>query len=171
MPRELLILRHAKSDWSTGASSDFERPLADRGRNDAPLMGAWMHKMGLIPRHVVSSPAERARETSVLVCKALDIRKKDISWDTRIYAADVSELLGALADCPGDASSVLIVGHNPGLEDLVVHLVADDLEIPDDGKLLPTAALARLEMPDDWSRLGRGVARLSSITRPRDLKD
>lgn len=171
MSRELLILRHAKSDWSTDASSDFERPLAERGRNDAPRMGAWMRKKGLVPRHVVSSPAERARETAVLVCNALDIKKKDIRWDTRIYAAEVSELIAALADCPGDASSVLLVGHNPGLEDLVEHLVADDLDIPEDGKLLPTATLARLEMPDDWSGLDRGVARLKSITRPRDLKD
>ncbi len=170
MPRELLILRHAKSDWSTSAIADFDRPLAPRGRSDAPAMGAWMKREGLLPAHVVSSPAERARETALAVSKELGIKKKNISWDTEIYAADVPGLLRALARCPGEISPVLLIGHNPGLEDLVLYLAAEAVVIPDDGKLLPTAALARLEMPENWGKLDRGDAQLLSITRPRDIK-
>jgi phosphohistidine phosphatase len=170
MPRDLLILRHAKSDWSTSATRDFERPLAKRGRNDAPRMGEWLAREGLVPGAIVSSPAERARETTLLVCKSVGFKLKKVFWEDAVYAANLSELLGVLAGCPADAASVMLVGHNPGLEDLVDFL-ADGVEEPADGKLLPTAALARLEMPEDWGHLKSGCARLLSITRPRDLGD
>jgi phosphohistidine phosphatase len=170
MPRELLILRHAKSDWSTGASSDFERPLAKRGKKDAPRVGKWLYQEGLVPDLVISSPAERARQTAVTVCKSLDYKKKKIQWDDKVYAAGVKELLAVLAHrCPRDQETVLLVGHNPGLEDLVLYLAGDEVDEPADGKLLPTAAVARLEMPDDWSALEAGCAHLVAVTRPRAL--
>lgn len=169
MPRELLILRHAKSDWGSGAQADFDRPLSRRGKHDAPRIGSWLYREGLVPDHVVSSPAERARQTTLKVCKGLDIGKKHIVWDPDLYEASVSDLLAALARCPSHAATVLLVGHNPGLEELMQHLVGDDLEMPADGKLLPTAALARLEMPEDWGRLDQGCAQLVSVCRPKGL--
>jgi len=169
MPRELLILRHAKSDWGTSAPSDFARPLAKRGKKDAPRVGAWLYREGMVPEAVISSPAERARETTRKVCKSMDFKEEKVVWDDRIYAAGLSELSQVLARCPADASTVLLVGHNPGLEDLLEFLVGDDLEVPLDGKILPTAALARLEMPDDWSALRAGCAQLISMNRPRNL--
>jgi phosphohistidine phosphatase len=170
MPRELLILRHAKSDWDGDALSDFARPLAKRGKKDAPRVGAWMYREGLVPDLVVSSPAERARETTHAVCKGLDYKRKAVVWDQAIYEATVADLLGALARLPANAKTVLLVGHNPGLEELLVHLVGDDLDDLDDGKLLPTAALARLEMPDDWSNLTPGCAQLVNITLSKTLR-
>ncbi|MGA7982533.1 MAG: histidine phosphatase family protein [Chromatiaceae bacterium] len=167
MSRELLILRHAKSDWNSDGSNDFQRPLAKRGKKDAPRVGEWLYREGLVPDFVISSPAERAKQTAVKVCKSLDFKKKQIVWDDAIYAADAPELLQVLARCPAAASTVLLVGHNPGLEDLVKFLAGDEVETPDDGKLLPTAATARLEMPDDWQALERGCAQLVSVTRPR----
>lgn len=169
MSRELLILRHAKSDWRAGDSDDFARPLAKRGKHDAPKVGAWLYREGLVPDHVICSPAERARQTAEIVCKRLDFKKKKIVLDADLYAAEVSDLLAALARCPASATTVLIVGHNPGLEDLVKHLAGEDLDLPEDGKLLPTATVARLEMPDDWSQLAPGSAQIVSITRPRSL--
>ncbi len=169
MARELLILRHAKSDWDSGHASDFERPLSRRGKNDAPRVGAWLYREGLVPDHVISSPAERARQTAVKVCKSLELSKKKIVWDPEIYEADVSGLLQVLGRCPSDAPTVLLVGHNPGLESLVQYLAGDDLEAAEDGKLLPTATVARLEMPDDWSELMRGCAQVISVTRPKGL--
>jgi phosphohistidine phosphatase len=171
MPRELLILRHAKSDWDSGVAADFNRPLSKRGKNDAPRVGAWLYREGLVPDLVVSSPAERARQTASKVCKCLDIKKGRIHWDRDIYEAEAQTLLSVLSRCPPDAATVLLIGHNPGLEHLLMHLVGDDLEIPDDGKLLPTATVARLEMPDDWHDLPCGSAQLVSITRPKSLKD
>lgn len=169
MHRELLILRHAKSNWETGASRDFDRPLAKRGKKDAPRVGEWLYREGLVPDLVVSSPAERARETAVKVCKSMEFKKKKIQWDDEVYGAGVADLLRLLARCPRDARTVLLVGHNPGFEDLVRYLAADELEEPSDGKLLPTAALARLEMPDDWSTLEAGCAQLVAVNRPRKL--
>jgi phosphohistidine phosphatase len=169
MPRELLILRHAKSDWETGAASDFDRPLAKRGRKDAPRVGEWLYREGIIPDYVVSSPAERARDTALRVCKSLDYKKGDIVWEGEIYEAGVPELLAVLSRSPADAGTVLLVGHNPGLEELLRFLTGGDFDEPQDGKLLPTAALARLEMPDDWSALEKGSGSLLSIVRPKQL--
>lgn len=169
MSRELLILRHAKSDWGPGHQSDFDRPLNRRGKQDAPKVGSWLYREGLVPDRVLSSPAQRARQTTLKVCKGLDIGKKDIDWDPDLYGASTPHLLGALGRCPSQAATVLLVGHNPGLEELLRYLAGDDLEVPEDGKLLPTATLARLEMPDDWSNLERGCAQLLSVTRPKGL--
>jgi phosphohistidine phosphatase len=170
MPRELLILRHAKSDWDGDAGSDFARPLAKRGKKDAPRMGAWMYREGLVPDLVVSSPAERARQTTHAVCKGLDYKRKAVVWDEAIYEATAADLLGVLARLPASAKTVLLVGHNPGLEELLVHLVGDDVDELDEGRLLPTAALARVEMPDDWSNLGPGCAQLVNVTLPKSLR-
>jgi len=169
MSRELLILRHAKSDWDAGASSDFERPLAKRGKKDAPRVGEWLFREGLVPDLVISSPAERARQTAVKVCKSMDYKKKKIQWKKQLYEASLDRLLRLLAGCPPAAQTVLVVGHNPGLEDLVSYLAGDDLEEPADRKLLPTATLARLEMPNDWAALDAGCALSVAITRPRNL--
>lgn len=165
--RELLLLRHAKSDWGSGAASDFERPLARRGKRDAPRVGEWLYREGLVPNQVLSSPAQRARQTALKVCKALDIKKKAICWEPAIYDASLAELLAVLGRCPATARTVLLVGHNPGLEELLRHLTGGEHPEPADGKLLPTAALARLEMPDDWSQLAPGCALLLSLIRPR----
>ncbi len=170
MPRELLILRHAKSDWDTPAASDFERPLAKRGKKDAPRVGEWLYREGLIPRLIVSSPAQRARETALKVCKCLDLPRKRIVWDQDVYDADLHTLLAVLARVPVAADLVLLVGHNPGLEELLRHLAGGDVEESPDGKLLPTATVARLEMPNDWSALAPGCAALVSIVRPKQLK-
>ena len=169
MPRELLLLRHAKSAWGTDAPTDFERPLAARGRRDAPRMGLWMRENDLGPDHVVSSPAKRAQETVHLVLAELGLDGESAVTADEIYDAAVSDLLDVLADCPAERRRVLLVGHNPGLEDLVEHL-AGRVDAPAGGKVFPTAALAHLAMPDDWTRLSRGCAELKALIRPRALR-
>jgi len=169
MSRELLIMRHAKSDWD-GGDADFDRPLTRRGKADAPKVGAWLAQEGLVPDHVVSSPARRAHQTALRLCKALGIPKGQIDWDPRVYDADLDGLLEALGCCPPDAPRVLLIGHNPGLETLLLHL-ADAAPVErEDGKLLTTAALARLTMPEHWTSLPADCAQLICITRPRDLQ-
>ena len=170
MPRELLILRHAKSDWDERAESDFARPLAKRGKKDAPRVGAWMYREGLVPDLVVSSPAERARQTTEAVCKGLDYKRKAVVWDQAVYEATLADLLGLLSRLPAHAKTVLLVGHNPGIEELLIYLAGDEIDEFGGGKLLPTAALARLEMPDDWSNLAPGCAQLVNLTLPRTLR-
>lgn len=170
MSRELFILRHAKSNWKAKVSSDFDRPLAERGLKDAPRMGTWLYREGMLPGLIMSSPAVRARDTALKVCKTLDLKKKSIHWEPRLYEADLATLLNLLAEMESGLNSVLLIGHNPGLEELLRHLVGSDLDEPEDGKLLPTAALARLEMPADWTRLDCGCANLISLVRPKQLR-
>lgn len=168
---ELLILRHAKSDWNTSARSDFERPLSKRGRRDAPRVGRFVAAKGLVPDYVVSSPAERARQTVLAVCEQLGIGEALIHWDDRIYHSSTASLMDVLCECPPSARRVLIAGHNPGLENLVRVLCADVVPTPYDFKLMPTAALAHLEVPGPWSELDGGTAKLVDITRAKSLGD
>ena len=170
MPRELLILRHAKSAWDTDAPSDFERPLAKRGRRDAPRVGRFLRDQGLVPDYVVSSPAERARQTVIAVCAKMDIEPEQINWDSRIYHGSSGSLLSVLNGCPPHARRVMIAGHNPGLEILLRNLCNDEVPMPSDYKLMPTAAVAHLEILSEWSQLKGGLARLVSLTRARSLK-
>lgn len=169
MSRELLILRHGKSDWSV-ETDDFNRPLKQRGKKGAELIAKWVGDQALIPDHVVSSPATRAIDTARRVMEALGREASDIHTDERVYEASLDELLEVLADCPAEAQRVLIVGHNPGLEDLLLHLVPTPPMIPENGKLMPTAALACLTMPDDWHALADGSARLLHLIKPAALQ-
>mgnify|MGYP000859519748 CR=1 FL=1 len=164
----LFVLRHGKSDWSTG-QPDFDRPLAERGRTGAQRVGAWMKDEGLVPDQVISSPARRARETAESVCRSLGLKERGICFDERIYGGSIAEMLASLADHAGDARQVLLVGHNPGLEELVDFLTQGQIMQPDDGKLLPTAALAALRPLTDWRSLGQRGAELLSITRPGEM--
>ena len=170
MPRHLLIMRHAKSAWDTDAATDFERPLSKRGRQDAPRIGAWVQAQDLKPDYIVSSPAIRAQETIHLVCEALETPKRTIHWDQRIYGANLDNLLTILKEQPQHAKRVLLVGHNPGVDELVSYLWGDDILLPPNGNLMPTAALAHLSMPEDWATLEYGCAQLRSLTRPKELK-
>jgi len=171
MSRELLILRHAKSAWDTDAPTDFERPLAKRGRRAAPRVGRWLLQQGLIPDYVVSSPAARARQTVLAVCDQLNVSHDKLNWDQRIYGGGTASLVSVLQESPENANRVLIAGHNPGLEMLLNYLCGPDLPFPRDGKLMPTAAVAHLQIGSDWENLGRGSAKLLSITRARSLTD
>lgn len=166
--KTLLVLRHGKSDWSTGLE-DFHRPLVSRGRVGSRKMGAWIRSQDLVPDTVLSSPAERARMTTVHACKAMGVSLETVRWDERLYEASVEDHLAALADCPETAQLVMLVGHNPGLEELVEYLAVGEVKIPADGKLLPTSALAQLEMTGDWRGLKRGCARIAVVTRPADV--
>jgi len=171
MSHELLILRHAKSAWDTAAATDFDRPLARRGRKAAPRVGRFLLQQGLVPDFVVSSPAVRARQTVIAVCEQLDFEPSRISWDERIYGGWTDSLLAVLKHSPEHAHRVLIAGHNPGLESLLQYLCRDRVPIPANGKLLPTAAVAQLEIDSEWRDLDRGVASLLGITRSRSLAD
>jgi phosphohistidine phosphatase len=169
MPRELFLLRHAKSAWPEGVA-DYNRPLKKRGKKAALLMGEWLLSQDLSPDSIVSSPAERARETAEKLCKGLQIKKHGLLYfDDRIYEASIESLKSVLADCPSFKQRVLIVGHNPGLDNLLIDLVAESLIPDDDDKILGTANLARISLPDDWNQLDKGCGQLISITKPKDI--
>lgn len=169
MSRSLILLRHGKSDWSTG-DEDYDRPLKKRGRNASVRAGRWLIDNTRLPDFVISSPARRAIQTAEICCDTMGIRKKNIYKRKHIYLATVEELLFVLEDCPQEAQRVMLVGHNPGLEELLYFLVNGRMTVPEDGKIMPTATLALLEMPDNWSKLDVGSAELEFLVRPSELR-
>ena len=144
--KTLLVLRHAKSSWDDAALDDHERPLNKRGRRDAPRMGELVREHGLIPDVVISSDAVRARLTAEAVVEAARYAG-EILLDRRLYLAGPADILSLLRTVGEKAETVMIVGHNPGLEELVAQLTGD-------WQNLPTAALAQIVLPiDRWRDL------------------
>ncbi len=168
MSRELWLLRHAKAKRDDNIE-DFDRALKKSGKLSAQRVGAWLQQQHLLPDLVLSSPAKRAITTATIAIEAMGA-DLTATQDKRLYAEGFERLKTVLAECPVDAQRVLLVGHNPELEDLLIHLVGL-ANIPDGNKLLPTAALARLAMPDDWTQLSIESAQLLSITKARSLNE
>jgi phosphohistidine phosphatase len=169
--RELLVLRHAKSAWDTDAETDFERPLAKRGRRDCPRIGAFIAGNDLVPDLVVSSPAERARETARRVLEAAGGDPETVVFDEEFYGGGTEEIRRALADVPGTFRRVMVVGHNPGFESFAQWLSGAPLPAPEEVKTFPTGALARFRMPEDWTTISAGSGELVQLVRPRELPE
>ncbi|HEX5137220.1 MAG TPA: histidine phosphatase family protein [Planctomycetota bacterium] len=161
--RDLLLLRHAKASRSPGVASDFERPLTRRGRRDAPRIARWMKTHDLVPDCVIASPSLRTRETAELVIDELELPDEVMRWDERAYDADVTTLLHVIAEAPADARRILLVGHNPGIEDLVRGLGGDTAREPRKGKFFPPCALAHLRVGSPWTALRAGAEPVVTI--------
>jgi phosphohistidine phosphatase len=160
-------MRHAKSDWHSTAQSDFERPLNARGSKDAAAMGQWLKAQELRPQVLLASPAQRARQTILAAAEILGIKDDEVAFNKNLYLADRSTLLNVLRAVPDSAESVLLVAHNPGLDNLVEWLASESPPLSESGKLMTTAAIAMFELPRDWVRLERGEASLQHLIRPR----
>lgn len=167
MGKELWLLRHGKAHRDVDVI-DYDRPLKKRGQQDATQIGVWMKQHGYFPDRVFSSPARRAIDTAVLACAVLGVEQEAIRQDSRLYFHGLEGLTAVLASCRSERC-VLIVGHNPDLEDALVYLVGA-VSVPHVDKLLPTAAMARLLLPNkDWGQLDPGCAELASVIYPKSL--
>lgn len=162
------ILRHAKSDWDDTGKRDFDRGLNDRGRRGAKLIGRHIADHGIKWDAVIASPAERVKAT---VEEAFP--DADIKWDKRLYLASDETLMEVLRDQPEDASTVLLVGHNPGLQDLLFALVPPhrENELFDEASVkFPTATFAVFELNiEEWAKLKESCGTIVHFARPRDL--
>lgn len=160
----LLLLRHAKSDWDDPSLQDFDRPLAARGERDAPQIGKALRKRGdTLPDLIISSPAARAKATVKSVVKAAKV-DTHIQYDEGIYGASSAGLMKLVNRLPDDSSCAMLVGHNPGFEDLVGRLSGSH-------ERMPTAALACLEFPvTSWSEVGEEEGKLVWLLTPKQLK-
>jgi phosphohistidine phosphatase len=163
--RRLILLRHAKSDWPDGAA-DHERPLARRGRRDAPAAGRWLAGAGLDPDAVVCSTARRARETWALVQPELGGTPPPARFEPRVYEATALALLMLVREFDPAWRTVLVVGHNPGLAELTAGLTGDDAP-----RAFPTAFAAVLGLPGGWAAAEPGTARLLAFSVPADRQD
>jgi len=154
-----MLLRHAKSDWPDVV--DHDRPLAKRGKQDAPLVGRWLRDHSYQPEVVVCSDARRTRQTWKLVARELG-GSPQVRLDARAYAASPLTLLYLARELPAGCRSALVIGHNPGVSDLARSLVEPDGQ----GLSFPTAAVAVLEFDGDWAALAPGQARLLDFSTP-----
>ena len=153
----LILLRHAKSDWS-GDEPDHDRPLANRGRRQAPEAGRWLADHVPHIDLAVVSTAVRARQTWELASASLD-EPPSTRLEERLYAASAMELREVVGELPDDATTVVLVGHNPGIEELASSLTGEQVS-------MPTSAIAVIELHGPWRSADTGRADLLAAGRP-----
>jgi phosphohistidine phosphatase len=169
--RRLLLLRHAKSDWPEDMA-DADRPLNERGRAAAPQIGAFLAKQELVPQLALVSRARRTHETWNLVAEALG--PVEAKFDERLYAAASDTILNVIRETPADIETLLVIGHNPGLERLAASFAksGDADAIRRMSKKFPTAGLAVIELPlNDWKDAAPPAGRLEMFVTPKGLGD
>ncbi|WP_030691682.1 histidine phosphatase family protein [Streptomyces globisporus] len=165
-PRSIVLLRHAKADWNDGP--DHERPLAERGRKDAPVAGRRLADSGIAFDLALCSTAVRTRETWKLAVHELPARPRTV-YEERIYEASLGELIAVVNDTPDTVNNLLLIGHNPGM-----HALADALAGESEGDLLPrmnrsgfpTSAFAVITFDGTWKSVEHGVGRLVDFWAP-----
>ena len=154
--KRLALLRHAKTERDSDSGRDFDRRLTERGRSDAGRIGEEIRELGLMSGLILSSPAARAAETAQLA--GLTPR-----FDQRIYNASTGELLALVQDCDESVSGLMLIGHNPGFEQLASRLIGQHVD-------MPTGSLIEMELPvDRWPDAGNGAARLVRLLQPKEL--
>lgn len=161
--KTLLLLRHAKSSWDNDGLTDYERPLNDRGRRDAPRMGKLIRREGLTPDLVVASSAKRAATTAELVALEFSLAS-EILYTDKLYLAEPETYIALARQLNDEVNSLMMVGHNPGIQELVDWLTGQD-------ERMSTAALAYIRAPiEQWSKLAGGKQyELAGIWRPKEL--
>ena len=160
--KTLLVLRHAKSSWDDPSLKDFDRPLNGRGLRSAPLMGKYMRKQKLAPELILCSPARRTRETVALFKEAARL-DAPVRFDERIYEASVEQLCEVIAQIEERVGQAMLIGHNPGLEELLFYLTGEE------GRMV-TAALAKVTLNlEKWSKTSERCGTLDWLVKPRDL--
>lgn len=160
--RTLYITRHAKSSWSEPNSTDFDRPLNERGMRNAPFMAKEFHKRGEPLDLLVSSTAKRALSTALIFAKELGIPEQDVLRIEALYHSSIPTLLHTLNNLPNTAQRVMLFGHNPGLTELVEYLSSEDI-----GNL-PTCGIVRIDLPGDhWEQVSRDLGTLVWLDHPK----
>ncbi len=163
--KTLLILRHAKSSWDDPAMADHERPLNTRGRMAAPQIARLLRDEGLLPHHILCSTAVRARQTVELLAEESGY-SGPVEYREDLYLASPWRCLAALGELPAACATAMLVGHNPGLEELLQGLTGEE-------EHLPTAALAQVQLDvAEWGELSTQTrAALVNLWRPKELHD
>jgi phosphohistidine phosphatase len=167
--RSVILLRHGKSSWTDPTLADFDRPLAPRGKRASKHIAAYMREKRIRPALVLCSPARRTRETLEAIKPALG-KSCSIEFVPELYAASDRHLLEQLHAVPDSISAVMLIGHNPGLQQLARLLASSGTDLAKLEEKFPTAALATLTVESDsWAGLRPGAAQLVDYVVPRDL--
>jgi phosphohistidine phosphatase len=166
--KRLFLLRHAKSSWDEPGLADRERPLAPRGRNASKRIARHMRDEGIAPELVLCSSSLRTRET----LERLGLGDEaEVRIEDDLYAASAGELLALLNGLPDEIDAVMLIGHNPGIEELTLQLAESGEELGRVRQKFPTAALATLELDGGWAELAPGSATLVGFVKPKELPE
>ena len=166
--KQLFLLRHAKSSWGDPELADHDRPLAPRGRRAAKLIAKHLRRQGIVPELVLCSPAARTRETLDLIAPALG-EGVPVQIEDQLYAASEQMLLERVRAVEDGIESLLLIGHNPGLEQLALLLAGSGEKVAALARKDPTGALVTLEFSGPWPELGEGSAELTAFVTPKQL--
>jgi phosphohistidine phosphatase len=167
--KQILLMRHAKSSWEDEGLSDFERPLAGRGKTDAPMMCKFIRALGYTPECVYSSPATRAKETILQVAAETTIEESAIQWDEDLYYGDISSYLQAIQSTSSHLETIMLVGHNPLMENTAGLLCGADNRL---AVRMPTAAVVCLESyAASWKEITAGTCQIKWMMIPKALKN
>ncbi|MGD8514979.1 MAG: histidine phosphatase family protein [Granulosicoccaceae bacterium] len=162
--KTLLLARHAKSSWHDPSLADFDRLLNERGKRDAPRMGAWLASQGISPSHIISSPALRAHVTAQQLAMALAYPVDHIEYEEALYAADSQKMLAIIKHTDDRHDSVMLVGHNPALTDVVNRLAGADITN------VPTCGVAVIKFNvKHWDEIVDAPGQLLSLYIPKQL--
>ncbi|MCA1579042.1 MAG: histidine phosphatase family protein [Acidobacteria bacterium] len=162
--RTLYLLRHAKSSWKDATLPDFERPLKGRGRDAAQQIGRFLVSKKVAVGALISSPSVRTRQTIGIVLSHVELGVEP-QFDQRIYEASLSALVQVLSEIPDDTKAAMLVGHNPGMEEMVAFLTRES-------RHMPTCALAKISIAgSSWKEAQRGAGKLEWFVTPKDLED
>jgi len=165
---ELMLMRHAKSDWHSH-TADIDRPLNSRGRKDAEAMGAYLAKSGLVPDKIIVSPAMRTRQTVELLLENMPVDAAQILIDKELYLAGTQTMLELIELYAADNQRLLLVAHNPGMDDLVSYLAASPPSLSANGKLMPTCSVACFRLDSTKALKRPGDAVLHGLFRPKEI--
>jgi phosphohistidine phosphatase len=168
--KQLFVLRHAKSSWDDPGIDDHDRPLAPRGRRAVQVLAEHIKANAIVPSLVLCSSARRTRETLEGVSPP-----GEALIEPELYGASAGTILERVRQVPLEIPAVMVIGHNPAMQMLVLRLAAAGADVDDDGDLatvqrkFPTGALATLSFDCAWSELRPGIAQLTGLVRPKDL--
>lgn len=161
--KTLYLIRHAKSDWSDGTLSDFDRPLNKRGEKNAPLMGKVLSSRGVRPDLILSSPALRARTTAAILAENVGYSAERIVYEGDLYLAEAETIAEVLRNLPSPVQTVFLIGHNPGLTLFAEYITGRAI-----GNI-PTCGIAEIVFDSEGATsLSRGSATLASFDYPKN---
>ena len=170
MTKIIYLARHAKSSWNSGASTDFDRPLSERGMSDAIKMGKALNRLSWKPEVIIASPALRTQLTCSAYCEYLDFSEEAIVWRKDFYAAYMVTLLQAITSLPKSTNSIMLLGHNPAMEDLLIYLCGGLVDFQQkNGKLFTTGNVAKITVKGLWGDLLMNEASVAKLLRPKEL--
>jgi phosphohistidine phosphatase len=166
--KTLYIIRHAKSSWEDPDKDDFDRPLNDRGKRDAPRMGKRLKEKGITPDLMLTSPAKRAFSTARRIGKVLKYSKDNIKMDKKLYHADEETILSIIRELKDKHNVVMVFGHNPGLTDFINSFQTGELDIDN----LPTCGIVAFELNiSSWKDAAWGKGKIMFFDYPKSRED